>query len=283
LQTARTPEHAQWFISNGVQQGAWGMQEAQQMLQSMQSDPRGYEVWRQDQLRQILAADKQLPKMETRDAGGTVETLRMDPVLGTVGVANSVKKTMTPGELATDQRARAQLAQSERHFQTTRADRAAERAAGGSAAGSAPAEKPATESERTAGFLLQRIRDSQRQLADATGSSPGAAKPGLVQEAVRMVSEPAANAITEPARQRVEAAQLDILDAALTLGTGAAYTREQLNGYRKSYFPQLGDKPDVIKEKAARLQNLIRAAEVKAGRSAADVNPREDINWGDLK
>jgi hypothetical protein len=131
-------------------------------------------------------------------------------------------------------------------------------------------EKPPTESERTAGFLLQRIRDSQRQLAGVIGKNPTAASPTVAAEGARLIGEPVANAMTADDRQKVEAAQLDILDAALTLGTGAAYTREQLLGYRKSYFPQLGDKPGVIKEKQDRLNNLIRAAETKAGKAAAD-------------
>lgn len=136
------------------------------------------------------------------------------------------------------------------------------------------------ESERTAGFLLQRIRDSQRQLSEAVKSEGGAAKPGLVQEAARLVSEPLANSITGDERQRVESAQLDILDAALTLGTGAAYTREQLQGYRKSYFPQIGDGAAAIKDKKARLQNLIRAAETKAGRAGGDTSNRNiTVDW----
>lgn len=133
-------------------------------------------------------------------------------------------------------------------------------------------DKP-TESERTAGFLLQRIRDSKRQLEQAIREMPSAAGPGIAQEAARatpLVGEVVANALTGPARQRVEAAQLDILDAALTLGTGAAYTKEQLLGYRKSYFPQLEDTAQTRKDKKERLDNLLRAAEVKAGRSASD-------------
>jgi len=70
----------------------------------------------------------------------------------------------------------------------------------------------------------------------------------------------AANIATPENRQKVEAAQLDILDAALTLGTGAAYTKEQLEGYRKSYFPQLGDKPETIRDKQDRLNNILEAA-----------------------
>jgi len=59
-----------------------------------------------------------------------------------------------------------------------------------------------------------------------------------------------------------------MLDAALTLGTGAAYTKEQLEGYRTSYFPQLGDDEQTIKAKAQRLNNLVEAAYSKAGRAA---------------
>jgi hypothetical protein len=144
---------------------------------------------------------------------------------------------------------------------------------GGKAVGAKSTTGNATESERTAGFLLQRVRDSQRQLAAAVKDEAGAAKPGIVQEGARLLSEPLANTMTGQNRQRVESAQLDILDAALTLGTGAAYTREQLQGYRKSYFPQIGDSDKAVADKEARLQNLIRAAETKAGRSAADTAP----------
>jgi hypothetical protein len=61
---------------------------------------------------------------------------------------------------------------------------------------------------------------------------------------------------------------MDMLDAALTLGTGAAYTKEQLEGYRKSYFPQIGDTKDNVRDKKDRLANVIKAAKIAAGRAA---------------
>ena len=130
-----------------------------------------------------------------------------------------------------------------------------------------------TEGERKAATLLQRLQFSESQLLTALGEDPNAAKPGLLASAVAKFSDPAANLLTPAARQRVEAAQLDILDAALTLGTGAAYTNEQLKGYAKSYFPQIGDKPENIKEKQARLSNLIQAAKIAAGRAEKSVPP----------
>jgi hypothetical protein len=141
----------------------------------------------------------------------------------------------------------------------------------------------ASEGERKAATLLQRLEGSQRQLQSALAKNPGAAKPELLASAIRGTTLPLvgqvpgaetlANTVTSEARQRIEAAQLDMLDAALTLGTGAAYTREQLEGYRKSYFPQLGDDPQTVKDKQDRLQNVINAARLAAGRAA----PRDTV------
>jgi hypothetical protein len=127
-----------------------------------------------------------------------------------------------------------------------------------------------TESERTAGFLANRLQGGLQQLRAAVGEAPSAASPTLGAEAVKFVtgSDYLKNLTNPEARQRVEAAQLEILDSALTLGTGAAYTREQLQNYQKSYFPQLGDKPATVAEKQKRLENLLQAARVKAGRAA---------------
>ena len=75
------------------------------------------------------------------------------------------------------------------------------------------------------------------------------------------------NKFTSAQRQIIESAQLDITDAALTLGTGAAYTKEQLETYRKSYFPQIGDKPEVVVAKRARLQNILQSAAIASGRA----------------
>jgi hypothetical protein len=124
-----------------------------------------------------------------------------------------------------------------------------------------------TEGERKAATLLQRLQGSQNQLTQALLDDPTAAGPEAFAAAVGKLSATGANLLNSEERQRVEAAQLDILDAALTLGTGAAYTREQLEGYRQSYFPIYGDKPKNIKDKQARLQNVIDAANFAAGKA----------------
>ena len=125
------------------------------------------------------------------------------------------------------------------------------------------------EGERKAATLANRLNFSVEQINQAIGVDPSAAMPNTSVEIARFLSrtELLPNKLTSAQRQIVESAQLDILDAALTLGTGAAYTQEQLEGYRKAYFPQLGDKPENVVSKRARLQNILKSAEIASGRA----------------
>lgn len=130
-----------------------------------------------------------------------------------------------------------------------------------------------TGEERKAAVLSNRLNFSVSQMNQAIGADPKAALPNTSAEIAKYLtgSDFLANKLNPEQRQVVEAAQLDVLDAALTLGTGAAYTKEQLEGYRKAYFPQLGDKPDQIKTKQERLQNILKSAEIASGRAAPSI------------
>ena len=128
-----------------------------------------------------------------------------------------------------------------------------------------------SESERTAGYLTTRLQNSLQQYQRVLGENPNAALPNLKAEVIKGVtrSEYLKNLATPESRQQVEAAQLDMIDAALTMATGSAYTREQLESTRRTLFPELGDKPATIRDKAKRLDDLLkRAAMTKAGRAA---------------
>jgi hypothetical protein len=73
--------------------------------------------------------------------------------------------------------------------------------------------------------------------------------------------------ITPAQRQIIEDSQLDVLDAALTLRTGAAYTKEQLSGMRDTYFPKLGDSTAAVNAKKQRLETLLDGAYIASGRA----------------
>jgi hypothetical protein len=125
-----------------------------------------------------------------------------------------------------------------------------------------------SEGERKASTLLKRLQFSQQQLKNVLETNPEAAKPEYLPTFLEGISETGANLIRSEPRQQIETAQEDLLDAALTLGTGASYTKEQLKGYSSSYFPKIGDSPKTIKDKEARLANIVEAAKIAAGRGA---------------
>jgi hypothetical protein len=129
-----------------------------------------------------------------------------------------------------------------------------------------------TEDERRSAGLAVRLSSALKTMQD----NPGAAKPELLPTAIRGATlgyqEALPNTLTSTSRQKVESAQLDALDAALTLATGAAYTKDQLQNLRKSYFPQLGDSKDTIAEKEQRFAEVIETAKIRAGRASNSID-----------
>ena len=115
-----------------------------------------------------------------------------------------------------------------------------------------------TEGERKNATLLSRLQIADAQIAKQTGAT----EPRPFSSATPRVMKP-------QERKRVEDAELEFLDAALTLSTGAAYTKEQLQGALQSYFPQYGDDELTIAEKTARRLNLTDSARLAAGKAAA--------------
>lgn len=205
---------------------------------------------------------------DVRDFGGYVGGV--DPITGKV--TNYGQKTMSAAEKDASARGWGGLSLQRDQFAYSKSKDAQERADKMTGTGVV-----ATEGERKAATLLQRLRGSKAQLDAVTQGDPASRSPGAAAEFVRSFpligGDVPANLITPESRQRVEAAQLDMLDAALTLGTGAAYTQEQLRGYAKSYFPQVGDSPQTIADKEVRLNNIIKSAEIAAGRAAPAAQP----------
>ncbi len=140
-------------------------------------------------------------------------------------------------------------------------------------AGSGAGGTDTTEGERTAAFLATRVVGGAQDLNAATTADPSAAKPGLGAAMAGVFGGGSGKRLAQsPQRRQVEDAQLDVLDAALTLGTGAAYTPIQLEGYRASYFPQLVDDEATVAAKKQRLDRLIAAARIKAGAAAPQID-----------
>jgi hypothetical protein len=135
-------------------------------------------------------------------------------------------------------------------------------------------DKKPTEGEKKTATLAGRLEGA---LGDLNKISTSAQTPEIIPSLLQKLSfvpgaEMAAGKVSSSERLRAEAAQLDALDAALTLGTGAAYTSEQLKGYAKAYFPQIGDTPDVIQDKNNRFARIVTLAREQSGAAGKSID-----------
>lgn len=136
-----------------------------------------------------------------------------------------------------------------------------------------------TVDEKKIATLTTRLAGAFSDMAPIIENDPSAAEPGII-ESVRGglsndgITAIPARAIAGANRRSVYDAEIDALDALLTLGTGAAYNREQLDGQRIAYFPAYGDTAEERALKKNRLARLIEAAKVNAGPAWQQVEPQ---------
>jgi hypothetical protein len=129
-----------------------------------------------------------------------------------------------------------------------------------------------TEAQSKVLTLLSRIAGGANDIKNVIATEPEAQQAGLLETLSRNVLGEGVitRSLAGPERRTVTDAQVDILDGLLTLGTGAAYNREQLIGQTLSYFPQYGDTEQEIEVKNQRLNRAIEAARLQAGPLATE-------------
>jgi hypothetical protein len=125
----------------------------------------------------------------------------------------------------------------------------------------------ATESQQKTLTLLTRIAGGAKDIQNTLAVDPEAQKAGIFETLSRDVlgEGTITRRIAGPERRIVTDAQANMLDAILTMGTGAAYNEEQKIANRISYFPQYGDSPREIAIKNQRLNQAIESARIAAG------------------
>jgi hypothetical protein len=126
-------------------------------------------------------------------------------------------------------------------------------------------ETPPTVSEATSGWNIGRIVNAANAIQRAIEKDPSAIKPSVQEFAAGMVSDEAANAARSPQRQIVVGEQSDLLDAYLTLATGAAYTDPQFINAKRGLTPTLTDDAAAIERKSKKLLELIPQAKERTG------------------
>lgn len=134
-------------------------------------------------------------------------------------------------------------------------------------------EKPLTEFQgKAAGY------GSRAAAADAIISEIGAdgkAQPGLIKrslEAMPVIGDSLgtmSNWTQSANQQQIEQAQRDFINAVLRQESGAAIAESEFNNAQKQYFPQPGDTPEVIAQKAMNRQTAINAFTASAGPQGA--------------
>jgi len=204
---------------------------------------------------------------------GEYETVQ--PVARTGGPVPIVAAPVDPNKASQEARAQAgeERAQSaEARAQETSAREQAKFEAEMTGKGGKP-----TEAQQKAATLVTRIAGGFQDIQGVVERNKEAQAPGLV-ETVRGglspvgVLAPITRGMAGPDRRAVYDAQRDMLDALLTLGTGAAYSPEQLQAEMGGYFPQYGDTQDEIDMKNNRLERLLEAAKENAGPLAPKID-----------
>lgn len=195
--------------------------------------------------------DARADQRRTVDTGAEIITYD-----GNGAELSRLPKAIAPGTQAQLDASKANAAETRRHNLVTEAE---------TAKNATTKSEKATQDQRQASFLISRLEQARSDISAATKESPSAAKPGVLASMAGALGDTPRNLVNDAPRQRVEAAQFDALDSALTLATGAAYTKEQINNLRRSYFPQLGDEPKTVEDKDRRFQQLIQSAYARAG------------------
>jgi hypothetical protein len=275
-----TMENAQAAIQNMVNAGIMPPEVAQQKLADFQKDPTPQGIQRLATMgfQGALEASKQLPTFQTRNTGGTTDTLSINPVTGKVMVANSVRNTQSPDSIAsnataqrgqnmTDARTREGQAMTlTKPFEITGEDGKPVLVQQDKQGNIKPvqgytpkqgASKPLTDTQAKALQFGSRMQESEDIIGKL--AAKGTEQPGLIKRGADVIGAGAAANWTQSApQQQVEQAQRNFINAALRRESGAAIAESEFANARQQYFPQPGDSAAVIAQKATNRQQATR-------------------------
>lgn len=198
-----------------------------------------------------LKAKDQLAQFQTRNTGATTDTIAIDPVTGKANVVSSVRNTISPD---------AALSAS-----TTRRGQDLTNARAREANTIAKDNKPLTEGQAKSAAFGSRMKSADEVInsLEKSGklfSTPGARAGYGIGAAV--------NLLNSAEGQQLDQAKRDFINATLRRESGAVISDAEFENAEKQYFPQIGDKPEVIKQKARNRQVAQRGvlADVPEGR-----------------
>lgn len=124
--------------------------------------------------------------------------------------------------------------------------------------------KPLTEAQGKATNLGIRMEDAERELADVTAKYPNYQPGGLWERAAGSIPM-VGNYLLDESSQRYRQAQENWVRAALRLESGATITQEEMEGHIRTFFPQPGEGPELVAQKARARDVARMAARHQAG------------------
>lgn len=111
---------------------------------------------------------------------------------------------------------------------------------------------------------------------DFEGAGEGGDPVGFMGDMARAVlPENVVNANTSPERQRAQQAKKDFILASLRYESGAAIGQDEYDNQEKVFFPQTGDSPENIKQKAEARRRVIESLKVAAGPGVSVPKPAD--------
>lgn len=267
-----------------------------QNLQQIGDNPDALRKWAAGH---ALNAEQLLPKTQLQDTGGTSNVLNIDPLTGKPTVVSTTAKTMTPGEIASNQVAqgnlgvaRANLGVNQQRLGIDQQKLALEQQNGGQKAPAGyrylpngqleaipggPGDKTLnpTEVQGKAALFGARAAEADKILSNL--SAQGVNTPGLIKQGVESIpliggglamgvnSLPTALGGPTPKQQQVEQAQRDFVNAVLRQESGASISESEFQNAKKQYFNQPGDSAAVKAQKAANRKTAIEGFKNMAG------------------
>ncbi len=239
----------------------------EQAISRIPQDPAGFQQWKQQA---ALGATKYIemnkPSYQTRNLGGTTDTLALPGLGGAPSVVSSMRNTQSPDSLASqatqrrgqdlvDARSRESTsAAMSKPFEITGEDGKPVLVQQDKQGNIRPvqgynpkqgASKPLTDSQSKALLFGSRMQEAGSvidSLAEqgTTKSIPGSRLP-IVGGAV--------TAMSGESNQKLEQAKRDFINATLRRESGAVISTDEFDNGEKQYFPQIGDAPAVIAQK----------------------------------
>lgn len=254
-----TLENAHAALDYLAQHGLYTPEQVAQSKAQLAADPSKIPALAEQAFRSALSAKDQLAKYETRNLGGTTDTLQIDPVTGKTMVVNSVKNTVSPDAALSSStqlkttamnNAVAMRGQDKPTWDSERGvfvspNGAAIQVKGADGQPIGPKDKPLTEDQGKATTFAARMVDANRTLSEL--EAKGITSKDLSTQAA---ASKLTNWLASPDGQRYRQAQENWVTANLRKESGAVIGKDEMSAEIQKYFPIPGDSPGVIAQKS---------------------------------